>query len=163
MLMNKVYWLSDYLFNVQLAVLQLYSGLKQVQYNTKICRIEWRDGSTGSTTFEYHWKGMESWIGTKHVVFCSGYNEPTLFLNLQKRSLACRKSDTLLTMVYGQPLRISTCHPQNREGSPNQPPGDALRNSVGLSPGILHQYRVRIRLGKVSLFINVRCISNAKS
>jgi len=54
--------LSDYLFNVQLAVLQLYSGLKQVQYNTKICRNEWRDGSTGSTTFQYHWKGMESWV-----------------------------------------------------------------------------------------------------
>ena len=58
----------------------------------------------------------------------------TATLNLQKRSLACRERDTLPTMVYGQPLRIRTCHPQNREGSPNQTPGDALKGSVGFEP-----------------------------
>jgi hypothetical protein len=29
--------------------------------------------------FYWRWKGMESWVGTKNVVLCSGYNAPTLF------------------------------------------------------------------------------------
>jgi hypothetical protein len=35
-----------------------------------------------------HWKSMESlWVGMKSLVFCNGYNVPTLFQNLHSRSL----------------------------------------------------------------------------
>jgi hypothetical protein len=37
-----------------------------------------------------HWKRMSSLVGTTTLVFYSGYNAPTLFRNLQERSLACR-------------------------------------------------------------------------
>jgi hypothetical protein len=36
-------------------------------------------------------KSVESWGGTTNLIFCSGYNTPTLFRNLQKRSLMCRE------------------------------------------------------------------------
>jgi hypothetical protein len=36
---------------------------------------------------------MEDWVGMKCFVLRSGYNAPTLFLNLQMRSLACRELD----------------------------------------------------------------------
>jgi len=42
-------------------------------------------------------KSMASWVGMKNVVFCSSYNAPTLYLNLLKRSLACRERGTLQT------------------------------------------------------------------
>jgi hypothetical protein len=33
---------------------------------------------------EMKWKSMDSWTGTKHVVFCSGYKTSTLLLNLRR-------------------------------------------------------------------------------
>ena len=54
----------------------------------------WRDGSTGSTNLDGHWKSMESCVGTKKLVFCNAYNALTLF---QNRSLACRERGTLQT------------------------------------------------------------------
>jgi hypothetical protein len=47
-------------------------------------RNEGRDGSTRWTTFYYHQKSMESWVGTKNLVFCNGWHTPTLFQNLQE-------------------------------------------------------------------------------
>ena len=38
---------------------------------------------------------MESWVGTKTLVFYSGCNAPTFFRNLQKRSLAGGQRDAL--------------------------------------------------------------------
>jgi hypothetical protein len=48
-------------------------------------------GKKAGATLIYQ-KSIESCVGTKNLVFCSGYNvnAPTLFLNLQKRSLVCR-------------------------------------------------------------------------
>ena len=66
-------------------------------YIYTIKKNEGRDGSTGSTTFDCFWKIMECCVGTKYVVFCSCYYAPTLFRNLQKRSLAWCKRDTLQT------------------------------------------------------------------
>jgi len=40
-------------------------------------------------------ESMKSWIRTKHLVFCSGYNLPTLFRNLQKRYVSCREHGIL--------------------------------------------------------------------
>jgi len=65
---------------------QLYSGREQVKWYIKknLYRNEGSDRSAGSTHFDCHWKNMKSWEGTKNLVFCSSYNEPTLFLNLKK-------------------------------------------------------------------------------
>jgi hypothetical protein len=41
---------------------------------------------------------MESWVGSKHVVFCSGYNASTHFWNLQRRSLTCMERGPLQKM-----------------------------------------------------------------
>ena len=47
-----------------------------------------------STTLECHWQNVESWVWTKSSIWCSSLNAPTLFLNLQMWSLACRKCTT---------------------------------------------------------------------
>ena len=61
-----------------------------------------RKGRTGVTTFDCHWKNMESWVGMKNPVFCRRYSAPTLFPYLQKRSLMFRECSTL-----------QTCYPTN--------------------------------------------------
>ena len=74
---------------------------------------------------------------------------PTLFRNLQKRSLACREScilqfspNTLPTVVNGQAFRrIITWQPTIAKDSPYLTPGVALSSYVGLNPGNIHQYR----------------------
>ena len=38
--------------------------------------------TTCTTTFDCNCRGIWSWIVMKNLVFCSGYNMPTLFLNL---------------------------------------------------------------------------------
>lgn len=48
------------------------------------------DGAMGQHTFDFHQKSMENWVGTKNLVFFTGYNAATLYWNLQKRSLYCR-------------------------------------------------------------------------
>ena len=35
-----------------------------------------------STTFDCHRKSMESWLGTKYLVYYSCYSPPTVFRNL---------------------------------------------------------------------------------
>ena len=52
-------------------------------------------GSTRLTNFDCHCKSVTSRKGTKKLVFCCGYNEPTLFLNLEKRYLTYRERGTL--------------------------------------------------------------------
>jgi hypothetical protein len=47
---------------------------------------------------------MEDWVSMKHLVFCSGYNVPTLFLNLQKMSLVCR--DRALSMTVSKHVTL---------------------------------------------------------
>ena len=55
------------------------------------------DRSTWSKHFDCLWESMGSWAGTNNLVFCSGYDAPTLFPNLQYRSLACWERNTLYT------------------------------------------------------------------
>jgi hypothetical protein len=54
-------------------------------------------GNRYGTTFHCHRKSMVIWIGTNNLVFCSGYDAPTLFPSLQYRSFACRERNTLYT------------------------------------------------------------------
>ena len=90
---------QPYLFNCHWKSVESWGGTKSV-------------GSWGGTKRVGSWRGMksveswegtrvESWVGTNNLIFCSGYNTPTLFWNLQKRSLICRE--------YGFP---QTCKPQ---------------------------------------------------
>lgn len=48
---------------------------------------------------------MESDVGTEHLAFCSEYNPPTIFRNLQKRKLTCKWSVTSLTTVHEHAYR----------------------------------------------------------
>ena len=50
-----------------------------------------------ATTFYSNWKGMDSWVGTKVLVFCNGLNAPMLFRNLENRSLTWEECDILQT------------------------------------------------------------------
>jgi hypothetical protein len=55
------------------------------------------------TTFDCHWESIESWVGTKKWVFCIDYYTPTLFRNLQERSLTCMERyiiPNMLILVY---------------------------------------------------------------
>ena len=76
-----------------------WGGTKSVESLVGTKSVE----SLGGTTSVESWGGtsVESWVGTNNLIFCSGYNTPTLFWNLQKRSLLCRE--------YGLP---QTCKPQ---------------------------------------------------
>jgi len=46
---------------------------------------------------------MESWVGMKNVVFCSGYNVSTILFNRQKRSLAFREHGSSIHVTYYGP------------------------------------------------------------
>ena len=73
---------------------------------------------------------MEDWVSMKHLVFCSGYNVPTLFLNLQKMSLVCRDRALSMTVskqftLYGprpclQYYNMTTSHPSATRGQAEQ-------------------------------------------
>lgn len=57
---------------------------------------DWNSDETiGETTFDCHCKSMDSWEGIKKLVFCSGYNAPSLYRNMQKRSLTCKERGSL--------------------------------------------------------------------
>jgi hypothetical protein len=88
------YWLIDLLLlNVQWAVYQLYSGRKQVQQNLIII-LKWgRGGPTQESTFDCHWKSIESCALMKN----SGYNVPYFYQHLQERSLTCNERGALQT------------------------------------------------------------------
>ena len=80
------------LFNGQWQIFHAYAGHKQVkQYKQNKWR---RNGKTGSVTFDCHWITMEHWLATRYLVFYGDYTVPTLFRNLQKRSLVCREHGT---------------------------------------------------------------------
>jgi hypothetical protein len=114
-----------------------------------------------------HWKSMESWVGTKHFVFCSNYMAFSKLISLRlgfRRNFLSVKiltenffgilisSSTRLslnmlpTMVHNQDFYIITWQPPpphtHQQGSLLLPSGDALSKSAGLSPvpGNLHQY-----------------------
>jgi hypothetical protein len=59
------------------------------------------------------------WVWKKKVVFCSGYNAPTLFRNLKKRPLTHRECGIhipkiLTAMLHSQDFWIATWHPATR-------------------------------------------------
>ena len=55
--------------------------------NEKNCIEEIREGRDNRETLFFYAtaKRMESWINIERVVFCSIYNAPPLFRNLQKK------------------------------------------------------------------------------
>jgi hypothetical protein len=87
----------------------------------KIYKENGRGGWTGSTNLECHWNSMDSWVGSKHLVFCSSCSTPTIFRNIQDKSLPCR-SERLPTDItrYGPRLRFLLCNitTLHRESSP---------------------------------------------
>ena len=89
------------------------------------------------TTFDCHWKNIMISIETTNLVFCSGYNAPALFRNLQKWSLTCKElafsitQPTMVRIINGQPLLRR--HTDTLSWY-------ALGSCVSLSLGILHQY-----------------------
>jgi len=92
--------------------LSAYWGWEQFQqYLIKTTyRNEGRDETNRLTTFNYHLKSTESWVNLKNLAFCKSYNTSTLFPNLLKRSLTCRKLSTLqtpYTLWYTVRLSIS--------------------------------------------------------
>ena len=70
--------------NVQREVFQLCSGREQIKQYINIIYNWGMDWLISAMTSEYHWKRIESWVGTTQLVFCSGYNSSTLFRNLQE-------------------------------------------------------------------------------
>ena len=108
----QVVWLIYRLFlNVQPAVFHLYLGREQVRwYIYNLYRNEGKGWFSGSTICDCHWNSMEGWAGRNHLVFCSGYNAHALFRNLQKRSLTCKKRETLQTRY---PLFLAILLPDN--------------------------------------------------
>lgn len=50
--------------------------------------------TTETRTFNCHGKSVESFVMVRQIVFCSGYNAPTLFRNIQKMYLTCRNHGT---------------------------------------------------------------------
>lgn len=88
-------WLTDYwlTFNEQPFIYIQDENRLSNTYNPD--RKERNMGQTVATAFDYPWRIMEIWVGTKKLVFINSYNAPTRFRNLQKRSLMCREDDTL--------------------------------------------------------------------
>ena len=92
------------------------------------------DESIVSMTFDCH-RNMESWVGTENVVFCSGYNVPTLFFKSTTEAFsmqgAWHSPNMLPTMVQGQACHIINTHPlPSSRGLPLTTIGDVLSSSV---------------------------------
>ena len=65
------------------------------------------DEATWAKPFDCHWKSMESWVGMKHVSFCSGCN--LLFLRVFSMTDGLLNTPNMLpNMVYGQAFLIVT-------------------------------------------------------
>jgi hypothetical protein len=80
-------WLIYYcLASSEQSWLQLYTAREQVPY-IKTIEKWWKGWETGSMTFECHSKGVESWIGTKHLGFCVEAAMRRLFCEVYKRGL----------------------------------------------------------------------------
>jgi hypothetical protein len=104
---------------------------------SKLYRNKERDGSTGSTTFEWHWNSMKSWVRTNNLVFSDGYMH-LLFFAIYQRGFSVKGAwnypNNLPTMIHTQAFRIITW-----QSLP--PPTSASRRCyVSLSPGKIHEY-----------------------
>ena len=89
-----------------------------------------------TTTFDCHWKSMEIWLGTKHLVCCRGCNALVFIFKIYKRGLYSMKGvwhspNMLPTMVYSQAFCITTYLLA----------GEILSSSVRLSPGNFYFYK----------------------
>jgi hypothetical protein len=63
----------------------------------EICRNNSEISETGTVTFDLR---SLKWVGTKNIVFYSGYHMPTKFLSLQKRYLTGSKDRDILQNNY---------------------------------------------------------------
>ena len=106
---------------------------------------------------------MESWVGVKNVVFCIGYNAPTLLKSTKRGVLlaltdrvALSKHVTNLTMVHSTKydFHIITCQLPHQEDPPYPPHRDALRSSLILSTGNLHQLPFLIDRSELKKIVN---------
>ena len=73
-------------------------------------------------TFNYHWKSMESLVGTTNLVFCSDYNVPTLFPKSTKISYNVQGMWPSKHVTHCGPrlgfLYYNLTAPSNQEGTP---------------------------------------------
>jgi hypothetical protein len=109
------------IYSYSIFVQQMYWLQDKIIY---IYRNEGTGGSTWSTTFDCHWKGIRS------LVFSSSYNVPVLVRNLQKEIFSVQES-----WNFPKLYRIIAS-----KGHPYLPPRDALRIPVGLIPVNIHKY-----------------------
>ena len=77
----------------------------------KTIQRKWKGRVNRVNYFECHWNSIDSWVGSKHLVLCSSCSTPTIFRNIQKKSLPCR-SERLPTDItrYGPRLRFLLCN-----------------------------------------------------
>ena len=107
----SVDWLIDYC----LASSEQYFNYIQDENNinniSKLYRNKERDGSTGSTTFEWRWNSVKSWVRTNNLVFSDGYM-PLLFFAIYQRGVSVQGAwnypNNLPTMIHNQDFRIIT-------------------------------------------------------
>ena len=89
---------------------------------------------------------MESWVGTDNLVLCSKWIKCTYSFPKSTKdviSVSISKHSNHCGSRSGLPYyNLTTSSIPHQEGSPYMPPGDILRNSVGLSPDNLHRYSV---------------------
>ena len=79
------------------------SSISDVPQNLKLIQKCGMKGTTEAMNFDYHRKSMDSWVETKHLVFCSGYKAPTVFPYLQKMSLTLqdvRPSPKMMPLLW---------------------------------------------------------------
>ena len=91
-----------------------------------IYRNKWRNESTRSRTyFDCYWKSMDIWVGTKNLVFCSGYNVSYSFSKSTKEVIsgqaAWHSPNMLPTMIHGQDFFIITRNPSMERDLPIHP------------------------------------------
>lgn len=84
-----------------------------------ICRNNSEISETGTVTFDFR---SLKWVGTKNIVFYSGYHVPTKLLSLQKRYLTGSKDRDILQNNYdSRPSftydNLSTPHHKSRDHS----------------------------------------------
>jgi hypothetical protein len=103
--------------------------------------IDWlllnkRDGHTGATTCDCHWKSIKRWVGSKNVVCCSRYKTHTLLRNLLERYLTCKEEPVTLQTRYLllSAIRLSDLQIQHRDRTPLSATMDALIKSCVLKP-----------------------------
>ena len=85
----------------------------------EICRNNSEISETETVTFDLR---SLKWVGTKHIVFYSGYHVPTKFLSLQKRYLTGSKDRDILQNNYdSRPSftydNLATPHHKSRDHS----------------------------------------------